>query len=91
MKNIRKHKILAWILAAVLMITSCPASVFADVITTESGAEQQAVLTEGEPESSAAVVEEAPAEAPAEEAAAEEAPAEEAPAEEAAEAPADAE
>ena len=62
MKNIRKHKILAWILAAVLMITSCPASVFADVIPTESGAEQQAVLTEGEPESSEAVIEEAPAE-----------------------------
>ena len=62
MKNIRKHKILAWILAAVLMITSCPASVFADVIPTESGAEQQAVLTEGEPESSESVIEEAPAE-----------------------------
>ena len=62
MKNIRKHKILAWILAAVLMITSCPASVFADVIPTESGSEQQAVLTEGEPESSESVIEEAPAE-----------------------------
>ena len=62
MKNIRKHKILAWILAAVLMITSCPASVFADAIPTESGTEQQAVLTEGAPESSEAVIEEAPAE-----------------------------
>ena len=62
MKNIRKHKILAWILAAVLMITSCPASVFADAIPTESGTEQQAVLTEGEQGSSEAVTEEAPAE-----------------------------
>ena len=71
MKNIRKHKILAWILAAVLMITSCPASVFADAIPTESGTEQQAVLTEGGTESSETVIEEAPAEGTGENEAAE--------------------
>ncbi|MBP3900780.1 MAG: hypothetical protein J6D53_04865, partial [Blautia sp.] len=61
MKNIRKRRILAWILTAVLMITQCPSNVFADVIPTESSTEQQVAPAE-EPESTEGVNEETPVE-----------------------------
>ncbi|MDO5132531.1 MAG: hypothetical protein Q4D81_06080 [Eubacteriales bacterium] len=61
MKNLQKNRIFVWILVAVLMITTCQASVLADENSAESAAKQQAVLMEGETGPSETVNHEAPA------------------------------